>query len=301
MLSPIERETSEHPCYSCGARGSARIHLPVAPRCNIQCRYCLRKYDCPNESRPGVSSQVLTPRQAFEKYVYAKRRIPNLKVAGIAGPGDALANFAETAETMRRIRACDPEVTLCLSTNGLALPDCADRLSALGVHHLTVTVNAVDPNIGAGIYQWVDCGGARRTGVEAAKRLLENQMEGLQRAVQNGMICKVNCVALPGVNVEHIPQVARQVAGLGAYMMNIMPCIAVAGTEFAEGPVLGHEALEAVRAESGRYIKQMRHCRQCRADALGTLTHDQSLAYREIGQTAGGPAAPAKKRYAEVG
>ncbi|MGE5894530.1 MAG: nitrogenase cofactor biosynthesis protein NifB, partial [bacterium] len=49
-----------HPCFSKEAHFKfGRIHLPVAPACNIQCRYCIRKFDCANESRPGVTSTVL--------------------------------------------------------------------------------------------------------------------------------------------------------------------------------------------------------------------------------------------------
>jgi nitrogen fixation protein NifB len=39
------------------------MHVAVAPACNIQCNYCNRKYDCANESRPGVVSELLTPRK----------------------------------------------------------------------------------------------------------------------------------------------------------------------------------------------------------------------------------------------
>ena len=40
------------------------MHVAVAPACNIQCNYCNRKYDCANESRPGVVSERLTPEAA---------------------------------------------------------------------------------------------------------------------------------------------------------------------------------------------------------------------------------------------
>ena len=42
------------------------MHVAVAPACNIQCNYCNRKYDCANESRPGVVSEKLTPEQAMQ-------------------------------------------------------------------------------------------------------------------------------------------------------------------------------------------------------------------------------------------
>ena len=74
------RKIQEHPCFSekaCHAFG--RCHLPVAPKCNIQCNYCVRDFDCVNESRPGVTTKVLSPDEAvamvklvLEKYHYIR-------------------------------------------------------------------------------------------------------------------------------------------------------------------------------------------------------------------------------------
>ena len=49
------RKIQEHPCFSekaCHTFG--RCHIPVAPKCNIQCNYCIRDFDCVNESRPAL-------------------------------------------------------------------------------------------------------------------------------------------------------------------------------------------------------------------------------------------------------
>lgn len=55
-------DISKHPCFNPAVKGQfGRVHLPVAPKCNIKCNFCNRKYDCINESRPGVTSNVLTP------------------------------------------------------------------------------------------------------------------------------------------------------------------------------------------------------------------------------------------------
>ena len=52
----IRSRVFNHPCYSEQAHHHfARMHVAVAPACNIQCHYCNRKYDCANESRPGSS------------------------------------------------------------------------------------------------------------------------------------------------------------------------------------------------------------------------------------------------------
>ena len=110
----------KHPCFNIHAKGTCgRVHLPVAPDCNIKCNYCNRKYDCVNESRPGVTSSVLSPDQAVRYLERVLEKAPNITVAGIAGPGDAFATPEATMETLRLIRERFPEIILCLATNGL--------------------------------------------------------------------------------------------------------------------------------------------------------------------------------------
>ena len=46
-------ELETHPCFTAKCSDYARIHLPVAPKCNMQCNYCLRKYSCVNEAVPA--------------------------------------------------------------------------------------------------------------------------------------------------------------------------------------------------------------------------------------------------------
>ena len=60
MAPEVWEKVKNHPCYSEEAHHHyARMHVAVAPACNIQCNYCNRKYDCANESRPGVVSEKL--------------------------------------------------------------------------------------------------------------------------------------------------------------------------------------------------------------------------------------------------
>ena len=93
-----------HPCFNEEAKGKyGRVHLPVAPHCNVQCNYCNRKFDCVNESRPGVSSAILAPSQANEYMKMITTRGTEIAVVGIAGPGDPFANANETFETVKPI------------------------------------------------------------------------------------------------------------------------------------------------------------------------------------------------------
>ncbi|MCP5197190.1 MAG: nitrogenase cofactor biosynthesis protein NifB [Gammaproteobacteria bacterium] len=280
QLSAIGTKPALHPCYSPEAhRHFARLHLAVAPKCNIQCHYCNRKYHCSNESRPGVVAELLSPEQAVKKALAVGAIIPHLAVVGIAGPGDPLANPEPVFATLRELRGQAPDLMLCLSTNGLALPEHVEDLVAAGIHHVTITINCIDPEIGAHIYPWIVWQGRRLRGREAAATLIAQQLRGLESLTARGVQVKVNSVLIPGVNDTHLPEVNRIVREKGAVLHNIMPLIARAehGTHFG---LTGQrepsaEELAAVRAACESDAGMMSHCQQCRADATGMLGEDR--------------------------
>jgi len=266
------RKISEHPCFSekaCHAFG--RCHIPVAPACNIQCNYCVRDFDCVNESRPGVTSQVLDPEEAVALVRKAMEKFPYIKVIGIAGPGEPLANEA-TFETLRRLKEEFPNVIKCISTNGLLLPEKIDLLEKYDVGNVTVTLNAIDPEIGARIYQFVNYKGKRYEGLEGARILLEQQLEGIRMAVARKMIVKINTVYIPGVNEDHIPEIAKKVGEMGVYTFNVIPLIAQ--YKFADITPPTPDMKRKMQDACSKYVRQMRHCQRCRSDAIGKLGQD---------------------------
>lgn len=276
MIAYSKEEIIErHPCFSKAAHNRfGRVHLPVAPACNINCKYCERKYDCANESRPGVTSRVFSPEEALERVRTLVGRNERLSVIGIAGPGDPLANEA-TFEALGAIHREFPELVLCVSTNGLYLPERVYDLVRAGVSSLTVTINAVSFETAEKIYSWVRYGGERYRGEEAARLLLINQWAGLRAAVHEGLLVKVNSVFIPGVNDAELPEIARFAGERGAHLMNILPLIPQAEFAYLRRP--SHDEMKSMRAGCGRYIPQMTHCRQCRADAFGALGEDGDM------------------------
>lgn len=291
-------DLTQHPCFNEAARKTAaRIHLPVAPRCNVQCNFCDRRFDCINESRPGVTSAVLTPRQALHYLGGALERVPAIKVVGIAGPGDPFASPEETLETLRLVRQEYPEMLLCVASNGLDVAAHAAELARLQVSHVTLTINAVDPEIGAKIYAWVRAGHRVLRGVDAATTLLERQIAAIVELKRHGVTVKVNTILMPGVNDEHAPMVARDVAALGANIMNAIPMYPVAGTPFESLGALDAGKLKEVRRATGEHLPQMLHCTRCRADAVGLLGDAHPAELIELLQTtAAGPANPYERR-----
>ena len=265
-----------HPCFNPSALSKwGRMHLPVAPDCNMQCNYCNRVYDCVNEGRPGVTSRILTPEEAYEKYLEVKEKVGNIAIAGFAGPGDPLANFDEVRQTANLIRQTDKKVGFCLSTNGLLLPQYAKEIIEAGFLYVTVTVNTLDTGIGANIYEHINYKGEIYTDEIASELLINNQLEGLSLLIAAGVTCKINTLFLKGINDGQIENIADMASKKGVYIMNINNLIPVEGSKFEKIKAVSASEIEEAREISGKYINQMRHCQQCRADSVGLLTQDR--------------------------
>jgi nitrogen fixation protein NifB len=261
-----------HPCFNDSSRHKfGRIHLPVAPKCNIQCNYCNRKFDCMNENRPGVTSKVLSPKQALYYLDQALKLSPNISVVGIAGPGDPFANPDETMETLRLVRENYPDMLLCVATNGLDVLPYIDELADLKVSHVTLTINAIDPGIGAEIYAWIRYQKRMYRELQGAQLLLENQLAALQKLKRLGVTAKVNTIIIPGINDNHVVEVARQVAALGADILNCLPYYNTTETVFENIPEPEPEMVAAIQEDAGKLLPQMKHCARCRADAVGII------------------------------
>src|SRR5690606_10377615 len=181
---------------------------------------------------------------------------PYVKVIGIAGPGEPLAN-PETFEALRLVHEEFPHLIMCISTNGLLLPESIEVLAKYDVGNVTVTLNAVDPAIGEKIYSWVEYDGKKYHGREAAELLLSQQMKGIEMAVAKKMFVKINTVYIPGINDEHIPEIAKKVGEMGAFTFNVIPLIPQ--YKFASITPPTPKEKREMQDQCAPYIKQMRH------------------------------------------
>ena len=246
----------EHPCFSAKAHNTkGRVHLPVSPTCNIQCRFCNRATNV-DENRPGVTAEVLSSNEAVDILDRALELCPEISVVGVAGPGDALASGHAIA-AFQNVHAAYPDLIKCLSTNGLALPGKAQTLWDAGVRTITVTVNAVAQEVLEKVVSWVKDGGD----------LIAAQLTGIRECAALGMVVKVNTVLIPGINDAHIGKIAKAVKNAGATRHNIISLIPQ--REFKDTPPPTCEQIEKARKEAGQYLEQFMHCKHCRADACG--------------------------------
>lgn len=266
MAISYEELTTKHPCYALGRKGSTgRIHLPISPTCNIECKFCDRKIN-DYEKRPGVASTVIKPEEAIGVIERSLELCPDITVAGIAGPGDTLASDY-ALETFRLIKKEFPQIIKCMSTNGLLLAEKADEVIETGIDSLTVTVNAVDPEIEAKLNSGILYHGVHYTGVEAAEILIKNQLEGIKKVSSAGITVKVNTVLVPDINDNHIEEIAKTVSKAGATIYNIIPLIPQ--HELKESRAPSCVEIDGVRQKAEKYIDVFRHCQRCRADAIG--------------------------------
>lgn len=275
--TPSCNSEAKHPCFDKEAKGKyGRVHLPIAPKCNIQCNYCNRDYDCVNESRPGVTSTLLKPDQAIEYMKALTSKYDNISVAGIAGPGDAFAQPEVVMETLLKMKKEVPQLLPCLSTNGLDIMPHIDQLEKLGVKHITLTINGIDTKVLSKIYSWVRFEKRVYRGEMAAIVLHNNQMAALEELGRRNFIVKVNMVVIPGVNDHEVESVAKVAASFGADVMNLIPIKPVKGTLFENQREPSHEELNALKEIVAKHLKPMTHCARCRADAAGLLGKDLS-------------------------
>ena len=101
--------------------------------------------------------------------------------------------------------------------------------------------------------------------------------------VERDILVKVNSVMIPGVNDKHLAEVSKTVKSKGAFLHNVMPLIAEAehGTFFGimgqRGPTPAE--LKDLQDACAGDMNMMRHCRQCRADAVGLLGEDRGAEF----------------------
>jgi nitrogen fixation protein NifB len=233
--------------------------------------------------RPGQTSRVLTPDQALGVVETALLLCPEIKVVGVAGPGDPLASD-EALETLFLVRQKYPELIGCLSTNGLALVNSMEKIMAANVQTITVTVNAVEAEILETLNRGVLMNGSFIGGRQGALLLIEAQEKGIRQAHENQLVIKVNTVLVPGINDGHISQVAEKVRSWGADILNVIPLIPANELAHVSMPTEAEKNLAVLAAE--KYLPVKHNCRRCRADACGVpgLSEFSQELYKDLGE-----------------
>lgn len=224
-----------------------------------------------SESRPGITSVILSPYQALAYLDKVMAKGKKISVVGIAGPGDPFANPEETMETLRLVRRRHPDMILCVATNGLNVLPYLDALADMKISHVSITINAIDPEIGAKIYAWVRDNKKIYRGKAAAELLLKRQVEAVKGLKERGIAVKVNSIIIPGINSGHIKEIAKEVSVLGADIINPIALYPAEGSVFGDLREPSAEIVAQTKGDAAEFLPIMNHCARCRADAVGLI------------------------------
>ncbi|MCJ2163479.1 MULTISPECIES: radical SAM protein [unclassified Pseudodesulfovibrio] len=254
--------SASHPCFGMTARKTVgRLHLPVAPRANTRSRFS----DTAN-SRPAMM-----PEDAVTWLDHVIRQGKPVSMVGITGPGDPLADPEPSLRTLRMVRERYPEISLCLTTVGLNGARYAVELAEIGLSHITVLVDAVDPEVAEKLYAWIRPSTRTMPLKEAARLLVSEQAAAITAFKKAGLTVKINTTVYAGYNAGHVEAVAASMANLGADIMAVVPYRLTRESE--ENPVeSGIEMLATVRDRAARHMDLMPAWNECGEHLVGLET-----------------------------
>jgi nitrogen fixation protein NifB len=243
-----------HPCFAVAARKTyGRLHLPVAPRSNARTRFADNE-----KSKPAI-----TPEEALRWLDHVVEQAKPISLVGITGPGDPLAVPGPSLRTLRLIRQQHPGIGLCLTTLGLNAADYADELAELGLSHVTLLVDAVNPEIAEKVYAWIRPSTKTVPLDEAARLLVNEQARALTALKKAGLVVKINTTVYPACNAGHVEEIAAAMATLGADIMAVVPFIPV------EGDRVSPELMAEVRERAARHMDLMPSWKECGEGLVG--------------------------------
>ena len=266
-----ENCTILHPCFdhSSANKGILRMHLPIAEKCNMKCRYRHSDVSCSNDWSsacfPGQAQYVLNPDEAFEKVKILKSKNERYKIFGVSGPGDPLANPFEVFKTIELIRNRYADIEFCISTNGIELTRYMQELLFYKVKYITLTINTMREETAENIYEWCFVGKNILRGKAAARYILEKQRQAIELLNQyDNIFVKINSVYIPHVNSEEIEEIIGLANENNAYIYNLMPLVGINAEENAQTKL----KVGLLREQFSILTNVMTHCKQCRSDDI---------------------------------
>ena len=174
------------------------LRLSVTDRCNFRCPYCMPK----EVFGPGYQFLPRADILSFEEIVRLTRVFARLGLRKLRLTGGEPTVRADLPALVGMLRRAVPGVDLALTTNGSRLTSLADDLAQAGLDRVTVSLDAIDPEVGQ-----------RMNGVEFP---LQRVLDGIDAAAAAGLApVKINAVIQRGVNESEITRLAEHFRGTG--------------------------------------------------------------------------------------
>jgi len=172
------------PLHDNHGRNIHDLRISITDRCNYKCVYCRTGYEGALYAELPFSDYFRMAR------VFASLGITKIRLTG----GEPLlrGGIVNFVRDLSQLRTAEGEpLDIAVTTNGHLLPEMAQPLKDAGLHRVTVSMDAVDPDRFARITRVPNGYDNVLAGIRAARRV------GLEPV-------KVNCVLLRGFNEDQI-------------------------------------------------------------------------------------------------
>ena len=163
------------------------LRLSVTDLCNLRCRYCMPEEGVPKKDHAAMLTEdemILAVEAA------ASLGITKLRITG----GEPLVK-KNILSICRRAARVPGIREVCMTTNGIRLPELAIPLRSAGVRRLNISLDTLDPDKYAQITR---CG------------VLSDALAGIHAALEAGYDkIKLNAVLIGGFNDDEIEEMAK--------------------------------------------------------------------------------------------
>ena len=168
-------------------RNITYLRISLTDKCNLRCRYCM-----PEE---GVCQRSHHEMMNEDEVVTAVEVAASLGIHKIRLTGGEPLVKRNIVSICRRVAAVEGITEVCLTTNGILLPQLGKQLKDAGVNRLNLSLDTLDPEKYAHI---------TRIGK------LEQFQAGLEAALEAGFEkVKINAVLIGGFNDDEIEDLAH--------------------------------------------------------------------------------------------
>ena len=157
------------------------LRVSVTERCNFRCQYCMPEKPfswVPRENLLSFEELFLFMKVAMDEGVNKIR---------ITGGEPLLREGLDTF--IKMIHDYKPDIDLALTTNAYLLPQTAQKLKDAGLKRLNISLDSLKPEVAHQIAQ---------------KDVLDQVLEGIDKALEVGLGVKINMVPMKGINDDEI-------------------------------------------------------------------------------------------------
>ncbi len=163
------------------------LRLSVTDRCNLRCTYCMPPEGVAKKPREEIIS---FDEMARVVGLLSKEGLEKLRITG----GEPLVRGG-LIEFVDRIKTENPTLEICLTTNGVLLPDFLEELIEAGVSRFNVSLDTLKKDK----FQKI-------TRFDGLDRVLEAVESLISREIYP---VKVNTLIIPGFNDDEIPDLVE--------------------------------------------------------------------------------------------